>query len=282
MKRDIEISVNRDAKLLEFLYGELKTTPRGKVKSYLEHRQISVNGIVTTKYDCPVRVGDAVKISMSEGSVKTRGIEVIYEDDYLLAVNKPAKLLSVPTEKESEKTVYTRLLENRRGELYVIHRLDRDTSGVLLFAKKREICTNLQENWNEAVTLREYMAICEGHFEKKKGRCDSLISENSVHRMYSGREGKRAITDYEVIREAGEYSLVRLKLLTGRKNQIRVHMKELGNPVVGDKKYGSETNPIGRLGLHASALAFIHPVTGKEIRINARHERKFALPKGGK
>ena len=115
--------------------------------------------------------------------------------------------------------------------------------------------------------------------EKKKGRCDSLISENSVHRMYSGYEGKRAITDYEVIREAGEFSLVRLKLLTGRKNQIRVHMKELGNPVVGDKKYGSETNPIGRLGLHASALSFIHPVTGKEIKINARHERKFALPK---
>lgn len=279
MKRDIELNVKEGAKLLAYLHGELSNIPRGKVKSYLEHRQISVNGIITTKYDYPLKAGDLVKISMNEGSVKTHGVEVIYEDEYLLAVNKPAKLLSVPTEKEKERSVYTRLLENRRGELYVVHRLDRDTSGVLLFAKKRDICTKLQDNWNEAVTLREYMAICEGSFEKKKGRCDSLISENSVHRMYSGSEGKRAITDYEVIREAGEYSLVRLKLLTGRKNQIRVHMKELGNPVVGDKKYGSETNPIGRLGLHASALAFIHPVTGKEIKINARHERKFALPK---
>ncbi len=279
MKRDIEIKVNSVGKLLAYLQGELSNIPRGKVKSYLEHRQISVNGIVTTKYDHPLKVGDTVKISMSEGSVKTHGVEVIYEDEYLLAVNKPAKLLSVPTEKEKERSVYTRLLENRRGELYVIHRLDRDTSGVLLFAKKREICTKLQDNWNEAVKLREYMAICEGHFEKKKGRCDSLITENSVHRMYSGYEGKRAITDYEVIREEGDYSLVRLRLLTGRKNQIRVHMKEIGNPVVGDKKYGSETNPIGRLGLHASALSFIHPVTGKEIKIHARHERKFALPK---
>lgn len=279
MKKDIEIKANDSGKLLAFLYGELSRIPRGKVKSYLEHRQISVNGIVTTKYDHPVKCGDVVKISMSEGSVKTHGIEVIYEDEYLLAVNKPAKLLSVPTGNEKERCAYTRLRENRRGELYVVHRLDRDTSGVLLFAKKREICTMLQENWNDTVTLREYMAICEGHLEVKHGRCDSLISENSVHVMYSGREGKRAITDYEVIREEGGYSLVRVKLLTGRKNQIRVHMKELGNPVVGDKKYGSETNPIGRLGLHASALGFIHPVTGREIKITARHERKFALPK---
>ncbi len=282
MKRDIEIKVNEGGKLLAYLYGELSNVARGKVKSYLEHRQISVNGMVTTKFDHPLKAGDTVKISMSEGSVKTHGIEIIYEDEYFVAVNKPAKLLSVPTDKEKERCAYTRLRENRRGELFVIHRLDRDTSGVLLFAKKREICTQMQDSWNESVTLREYMAICEGRFEKKKGRCDSLISENSVHVMYSGREGKRAITDYEVIREEGEYSLVRVKLLTGRKNQIRVHMKELGNPVVGDKKYGSETNPIGRLGLHASALGFIHPVTRKEIKISARHERKFALPRDGK
>lgn len=282
MKKDIEIKVNENGKLLAYLYGELSNIARGKVKSYLEHRQISVNGMVTTKFDHPLKAGDAVKISMSEGSVKTHGIEIIYEDEYLVAVNKPAKLLSVPSDKEKERTAYTRLRENRRGELYVIHRLDRDTSGVLLFAKKKEICTEMQDNWNNVVTLREYMAICEGHFERKKGRCDTLISENSVHVMFSGREGKRAITDYEVIRESEEYSLVRVKLLTGRKNQIRVHMKELGNPVVGDKKYGSETNPIGRLGLHASALGFIHPVTGKEVKISARSERKFALPRGGK
>ena len=137
----------------------------------------------------------------------------------------------------------------------------------------------MQENWNERVTLREYTAICEGVFEVKSGRCDSLIAENSVHVMYSARDGKRAITDYEVLHTSGGFSLVRLRLLTGRKNQIRVHMKELGHPVVGDKKYGSTANPIGRLGLHASALGFVHPVTGEEVKITAPRERKFALPK---
>ncbi len=279
MKKDIVLTARESAALLAFLYGELKKTPRGKVKSYLEHRQISVNGTVTTKFDHQINAGDIVKISMSEGSVKVRGIEIIYEDDYFVAVNKPAKLLTVATDGEKIRTAYALLSEHRRGEVYVLHRLDRETSGVLLFAKSREIRDMMQENWNERVTLREYTAICEGIFEEKSGRCDSLIAENSVHVMYSAKAGKRAITDYEVLHESGDFSLVRLKLLTGRKNQIRVHMKELGHPVVGDKKYGSTKNPIGRLGLHAATLGFIHPVTGKEVKVSARRERKFVLPR---
>lgn len=279
MKKDIILNVSEKSELLKFLYAELQEMPRGKVKSYLEHRQVSVNGSVTTKFNLELKPCDIVKISMGEGTRETRGIEIIYEDEHLLAVNKPARLLTVATDGEKLRTAYAMLSENRRGSIYVVHRLDRDTSGVLLFAKSAKVRDMLQEDWNGTVTLREYLAICEGSFEKKRGRCDTLIAENSAHVMYSSREGKRAITDYEVIRESTGFSLVRLELHTGRKNQIRVHMKELGHPVVGDKKYGSSSNPIGRLGLHASALGFTHPVTGKEIIIKARSERRFALPK---
>ena len=279
MKKDIIINAKECGELLKVMYSELANLPRGKVKSYLEHRQVSVNGIVTTKYNFEIKSGDIIKISTNEGARETRGIEIIYEDEHLLAVNKPAKLLSVATDGEKMKTVYAILRENRRGELFVLHRLDRDTSGVLMFAKNARVRDMMQENWNERITLREYLAICEGIFEKKSGRCDSLISENRVHVMFSGRDGKRAITDYEVVRENDEFSLVRVELKTGRKNQIRVHMKDLGHPVIGDKKYGSETNPIGRLGLHASRLGFIHPVTREKVIISAKTERKFTLPK---
>ena len=279
MKKDIVLNVKCDGELLKFMHESLTNIPRGKVKSFLEHRQVSVNGSVTTKYNFAIKSGDVVKISVNEGTRETRGIEIIYEDEYLLAVNKPAKLLSVATEGEKVRTAFAALRENRRGDLFVLHRLDRDTSGVLMFAKNAKIRDMMQEDWNERVTLREYHAICEGIFDNKSGRCESFISENRVHVMFSGREGKLAITDYEVMRESGDFSLVRVKLLTGRKNQIRVHMKDLGHPVVGDKKYGSTANPIGRLGLHAAKLGFIHPMTGKEVIITAKSERKFTLPK---
>lgn len=279
MKKDIVLKVNKEGELLKFLYASLASQPKGKVKSYLEHRQVLVNGVVTTKFNLPLKAGDEVKISLSEGSTKPHGIDIIYEDADFVAVNKPAGLLTVSTDGEKTKTAYARLSENRRGEVFVVHRLDRDTSGALLFAKSAKMRDMLQEKWNDLVFLREYTAICEGVFEKKKGRCDTLIAENSVHVMYSSSTGKRAITDYEVVNENENYSLVKVRLLTGRKNQIRVHMKELGHPVVGDKKYGSSQNPIGRLGLHASALGFTHPVTGKEIIIRAKSERKFTLPK---
>lgn len=281
MKKDMIFEVREDGALLEYLYSEVKNVPKGKIKSFLEHRQISVNGTVTTKFNFKIRRGDCIKISAGQGSVATRGIEIIYEDDYILAVNKPAGLLTVATDSEKVKTAYAALSENRRGRIYVVHRLDRDTSGVLLFAKSEEIRDALQEDWNDRILLREYYAICEGHFEKKSGVCKSFIAENKAHIMYSSDEGKLAITEYEVVREGNGFSQVKLKLLTGRKNQIRVHMKELGNPVVGDKKYGSTTNPIKRLGLHASALEFIHPVTKKKITIRAKSERKFTIPKKG-
>ena len=133
MKKEILITASENGELLKTLYEELRRIPRGKVKSYLEHRQVSVNGTVTTKYNCAIKCGDIIKISLAEGTRETRGLDIIYEDDWLLAINKPAKLLSVATDGEKQRTAYAMLCENRRGELYVVHRLDRDTSGVLLF-----------------------------------------------------------------------------------------------------------------------------------------------------
>jgi len=279
MKKEIILNVEEPSELLKFMCAEIKGVPKGKIKSFLEHRQVSVNGIVTTKFNHPVKSGDTVKISTGEGTRETRGIKIVYEDEWIVAVNKPSGLLTVATDREKEKTAYALLSENRRGKLFVVHRLDRDTSGVLLFAKSYEIKEALQEDWNDRILLREYLAVCEGSFESKKGVCKSFIAENSAHIMYSAREGKLAVTEYEVLRENAEYSYVKLNLKTGRKNQIRVHMKELGNPVVGDKKYGSTKNPIGRLGLHAVRLGFIHPVSGEELIVKAEPERKFTLPK---
>lgn len=279
MKKDKIIIAERDGELLEYLREALSQTPHGKIKSYLTHRQISVDGEVTTKYNFGIKAGQTIKISENGGALPVRGIETIYEDDCLLAVNKPAGLLAVATEREKIRTAYSRLREHRRGDIFVVHRLDRDTSGVLLFAKERSVKEELQESWNDIVFLREYLAICEGVFEEKRGRCDTYLSENSAHVVYSARQGKRAVTNYEVLSDNGLYSLVKISLETGRKNQIRVHMKELSHPVVGDKKYGTCSNPIGRLGLHAQRLGFIHPVTGKKVIITAKADSKFRLPK---
>jgi len=206
--------------------------------------------------------------------------EIIFEDKVLLAVNKPAGLLSVATDTEKERTAYRLLKPGREGRLFVVHRLDRDTSGVLLFAKSREIKEQLQNSWEETALLREYLAICKGIFKQKQGRCDTILRENSAHQVYSVShgEGKRAVTNYEVLRENENWSLVRLTLETGRKNQIRVHMSELGHPVAGDKKYGASGNPLGRLGLHASRLDILHPITHSPITLTAKYDKRFHLP----
>jgi 23S rRNA-/tRNA-specific pseudouridylate synthase len=163
--------------------------------------------------------------------------------------------------------------------IYVVLRLDRDTSGVLLFAKSREVRDKLQEHWDEQIK-REYLAICEGVFTEKSGRCESFLLETAAHLVYSSRsgDGKRAITDYEVLRENKRYSYLRIGIETGRKNQIRVHMKDLQHPIVGDKKYGAHGNPLGRLGLHASLLEIPHPVTGAALTLKAPPGSKFRLP----
>lgn len=211
-------------------------------------------------------------------------IKILFEDSFLIAINKPSGLLTVATEREKVTTAY-RLVkdyireENRHNKLFVLHRLDRETSGILLFAKEREIQEQMQSKWGEMVTTRGYQAIVEGHPSEKEGEIRSYISENKAMMMYESDEnrGKLAITRYSVSKSDTNYSLLKINILTGRKNQIRLQLSQSGHPIAGDKKYGAKSNPIGRLALHADRLFFIHPVTGKEIRLKSPLPGRFHI-----
>ena len=289
--------VQRSDTLLEFLLRKCNTS-RNNVKSLLVRKQVLVNGVVVTQYDFPLAKDDEVKLAkrpMKESpaannpTVKRAAarprvqLKVIYEDDDFIAIDKPAGLLSVESDKEKD-CAYGYLLqamqeENKNARPYQLHRIDKETSGVLVFAKNIKIHSMLKMHWNELVQTREYIAVIDGILEEKSGTIINYLKENVNNVVYATNDptGQKAVTHYEVIREHahGLYSLVRVKIDTGRKNQIRVHMRDMDHPIIGDDKYGTKQdgtnvkNPIDRLGLHASKLEFIHPVTREVIAINA-------------
>lgn len=271
--------------LLEFLLKRMSGKPAGSVKSFLSHGQVSVNGISTTKYNFPVKSGDVISVSREKvfTSSKPKLFTVLYEDDDIIVINKSAGLLTVGTEKETERTAFHLVGEYIRrakpkARLFVIHRLDRDTSGVVMFAKSEEIKLAFQDNWDDIIEKRGYIALVEGAPPKDSGRIVTYLKETATHLVYSSYsegDGKRAVTSYELRDKNDEYSLLDITIETGRKNQIRVHMKDIGCPVAGDKKYGAKTNPIGRLGLHASVLELKNPITGEEMRFEAPVSGKF-------
>lgn len=288
--------VQRSDTLLEFLLRKCNTS-RNNVKALLVRKQVLVNGSVVTQYDFPLAKDDEVKLSkkpMKEGAVKSAEkrktartprvtLKVIYEDEDFIAIDKPAGLLSVESDKETE-CAYGYLLQamqetDKNARPFVLHRIDKETSGVLVFAKNIKIHSMLRMHWNELVQTREYFAVAEGILEEKSGTVTSYLKENVNNIVYSTNDptGQKAITHYEVVKEnpQGLYSLLKVKIDSGRKNQIRVHLKDMDHPIVGDDKYGRKQdgtfvrNPIERLGLHASRLEFIHPVTREVIAINA-------------
>ena len=206
-----------------------------------------------------------------------RELELVYEDDFILVVNKPSGMLTISTPRKDEQTAYRILTDyvrsrsrGRRGSqprVFIVHRLDRDTSGLLVFAKTEEVKYALQDSWNDSVLERKYIALLEGVPSEKEGTVTSWLTENphtlQVLSSPFDNGGRKAVTHYRVRSGSDTYSLVEFELETGRKNQIRVHASVLGHPVAGDRKYGARTNPAGRLALHASTLTFRHPVTGK-------------------
>ena len=282
---DRELAVTAEAGLLEFLLGALSGRSRNHVKSLLTHREVSVDGMVVTQYDHLLRPGQIVRISRAVRREESPAdaLEILYEDDELIVINKPAGLLSIATDKERVMTAYFLLTDYVRRDgpenrIYAVHRLDRDTSGVLMAAKNPEIQKALQDGWAELVTERSYAAVIEGKLDAKSGRVHSWLRETKTQLVYSSHtpgDGLEAITDYRVVREGNGYSLLAIRLLTGRKNQIRVHMKDLGHPVAGDKKYGAATNPAARLCLHADALELVHPFTHEVMRFEARIPRRL-------
>ena len=197
---------------------------------------------------------------------------LLYEDERLIAVDKPAGLLSVGTERERNRTAYRMVADYLRARdglprIFILHRLDRDTSGVLVFAKEEAFRDFLQENWSTIATIREYYAVVEGTDIPQSGVCRSMLQENKGHKVYSvqSRDGKEAISRYRVLDRQKGYSLLSVQIETGRKNQIRVHLSELGHPVAGDKKYGATSDPMRRLALHANRLVFSDLHVGKEL-----------------
>ncbi len=188
---------------------------------------------------------------------KTKKLEILYEDKELLVINKPSGLLTIATEKNTLHTLYHKAREyvkkqNPKNKIFIVHRLDKDTSGIVLFAKNEKIKKQLQENWNKE-TKREYLAIVEGKIDGH-GTLKSYLWEDKNHLVHSGKKGVLALTQYEVLKNNKEYSLLKINILTGRKNQIRVQLSDIGHPIIGDKKYQSLKNPLGRLGLHAIYL----------------------------
>ncbi|MHB8811414.1 MAG: RluA family pseudouridine synthase [Desulfobulbaceae bacterium] len=259
-----------------------------KVKQLLKYQAVSVGNMPASRYDQTLRPGDEVWIKsekeVGDGVRACQGLTIIHEDEAIIVIDKAAGLLTIATEKEKTRTAYYRLtawLKERPGSagqrIFIVHRLDRDTSGLLVFAKNEEAKRALQDKWPE--TDKKYAAIVEGIPKETSGRIASNLRETKFLRVYSVRDsegdGRPSVTNYELVKAAGNYALLDITLETGRKNQIRVHLADIGHPVAGDKKYGARTNPVGRLALHAYFLAFTHPVTGKRLEFRSPLPGKF-------
>ena len=282
--REPSYPVTEETTLLPFLLDTLKGKSRNNVKSLLSRKLVTVDGHPVSRFDTPLAPGQTVSIlSVPAPKSDTLPFPILFEDDHLIVVNKPAKLLSVSNEKEKTRTAYHMVTDYVKSQhidnrIYVLHRLDRDTSGVLMFARDPETKELFQSRWNEIVTRRGYKALVEGTPRPERDTIRSYLVETKTHMIFSGDPGpgaREAITNYEVVRTGGGYSLLDISIDTGRKNQIRVHMKELGYPIAGDKQYGARTNPIGRLCLHANELSFKHPVTGEPVTFIAKTPRDF-------
>lgn len=257
--------------LIEFLKKTFSNLSKNNVKSLLHNEKIFVNGNMTTKYNYELNVGDTVEIREKVA----KNIDIIYEDKDIIVINKPSGLLTVATEKEKNKTAYHLVMEylkkkNKNNRIFIIHRLDKDTSGIIMFAKNERAKHLYQDNWNDIVKKRCYYAVIDGKMENKEGTIKSYLKENG-NMVYSvkDRSGKLAITEYKVLKERKNISLLDINLKTGRKNQIRVHMKENKTPILGDLKYGEKSKLINRLALHAYKLELINPVTKKLLIFEA-------------
>jgi 23S rRNA pseudouridine1911/1915/1917 synthase len=280
-------TVKEPSELLPFLIHTLSGLGRNSIKSTLARGQVSVNGKAVTTYNYLLQPGQTVTISKDKivEEVPFVGVAILHEDEDIIVIKKDAGLLSIATNTQvNELTAYRQLTAHVRNHdpksrIFVVHRLDRDTSGVMMFAKSEKVQQDLQNSWHESVTERTYVALVEGCVRKPEGTITSWLKENPKSlKVYSSpypNDGQKAITHYKTLQSDRNFSLLEVNLETGRKNQIRVHMQEIGHPVVGDKKYGSKTKDIGRLGLHARVLAFVHPATGQPMRFETDIPKTF-------
>jgi 23S rRNA pseudouridine1911/1915/1917 synthase len=271
----LTFKVNEETELLAFVMKAMNGLSRNRAKALLVNRLVLVDNIITTHALTKLHPGQVVQLDRSKQkmSFKSNDLGVVYEDPYLLVIDKRAGLLSMSnnTRQQTVQGVLNRYLEKggSRCTSHLVHRLDRDTSGLMVYAKDVMTQRSLIEGWQQLVTDRRYVALVSGELENPKGVIRSWLTEDKhfvTHSSPVNNGGKFAVTHYNVLRSSNGYSLVELELETGRKNQIRVHLSDMGHPIVGDFKYGSSDEGLQRLGLHAYLLAFRHPVTGKYLR----------------
>lgn len=274
-------TVQAPVELLPFLFTEWPEVKKKRVRTWLKFGAVTVNGLPVTRFDHPLRRGDVVAIRTDQPPARkaefASGLRILFEDPALLIVEKPTGLLSIATESERERTAYRDLNEylrnaptERRERVRIVHRLDRETSGLMVFAKTAAAKRALQQGWDDVV--KRYQAVIEGTPPADAGTLESDLNESSPSKVFSGVPSDRtrhAITHYRVIARGTATTLVELDLVTGRRHQIRVHLADAGCPVVGDAKYGAQTNPARRLALHACKLAFRHPVTQKPMSFDS-------------
>lgn len=266
--------VNTEDTLLNWLLNNVKGMSKNKIKDILAGKGIKVNGKIITKYDYPLTPGTKLAVSLTKRNnmFKSKYVDIVYEDNHIIVVNKKAGILSMPVGRGSlnVKAVLDDYLmrTKQKCNAHVVHRLDRDTSGLMVYAKDKKVEKLFEEDWHNIVYDRRYVAVVSGEMEQNEGTITSWLKDNKAFVTYSSpfdNGGKFAITHFFTLKRNASYSLVEYKLETGRKNQIRVHSADIGHPVCGDNKYGNGDDPLNRLCLHAFILAFYHPITHKPM-----------------
>ena len=273
---NLVITVKENAPLLEYLINNVSES-RSKLKATLQGRGIAVNGRMVTQFDYQLKAGDKIIISRhkKQNQFKSRYVKIVYEDRWLIVVEKNIGILSMAAGHSSlnvKSVLDDYFLKSRQKcRAHVVHRLDRDTSGLMVYAKDIDTEQILEHNWHQIVYDRRYVAVVSGEMEQENGTIANWLKDNKAYITYSSptdNGGKYAVTHFHVLNRTTEHSLVEYKLETGRKNQIRVHSADMGHPVCGDVKYGNGDDPLHRLCLHAYMLCFTHPVTGEPMEFS--------------
>lgn len=272
----MKLIVKKENNLLEYLLENTDYT-KTKLKSLLKYKNISVNSKIITSFDYNLKNKDIVEVSKEKKITKIGTIDIVYEDNNYLVVNKPSGMLTISTDKEKNRTLYHMVREyihskRNREKIFIVHRLDRETSGLVLFCKDEKLRDKIQEDWEKVAVRREYSAVVLGILDNKKDKLVSFLKENKANIVYVAKDGKKAITNYEVVKE-NRNSLLKILIETGRKNQIRVQLNEIGHPIIGDKKYGDIKGK--RLLLCANRLDIKDLKTNKVLSFEINIPREF-------
>ena len=281
-----KMTIKQDGTLLAAAATLLPDHKPTKLKSMLRHNQLAINGVPTSQFDHPVVAGDVLWVNFDRSFqiFSHPRVKLVYEDNDIIVVDKGYGVLSTAAGRPNDDTVYNIIKKYARrfsdkANVYVVHRLDRDTSGLMVLTRTKHARDKLIDNWNNMVVERKYIAIVEGKVAQPKGSIKSFLAENpDTFEMYSTDDkkiGRLAVTRYRVVEQGKKFAMVELEIKTGRKNQIRVHMHDMGNPVSGDRKYGGHPSPINRVALHATVLSFVHPSLEKVVTFNSPVPENF-------